>query len=299
MKPNFFIIGAPKAGTTSLSEYLRTHPNVFMSDPKEIHFFATDFPRYRFVETMADYLQLFSNAQNSHKAIGEASVYYLYSDTAVKKIKEFNPDARIIVMLREPIQLAYSQHSEMVFNCNEDMNDFQTAWELQNERKKGKQVPPGCRDVKVLLYKGIASMGFQVNRLLSFFSQENIHFIWLEELKNNPRKMYLDVLNFLEVPDDGKIDFPNINSNKKYRWKWMAKISQTPPLFIVNIVRSMRLNFGISLGPLISIVRNFNRQNAQRPSLDPVFIQRLKQDFKKDIQLLSKITGKKLDHWLN
>ena len=72
-KPNFFIVGAPKCGTTALSEYLREHPQVFMSRPKEPHHFATDMPRYRFTKNEADYLDLFSGADDSHTAIGEAS----------------------------------------------------------------------------------------------------------------------------------------------------------------------------------------------------------------------------------
>lgn len=73
-KPTFFIIGAPKCGTTALSEYLREHPNVFVSIPKEPHYFAEDFVRYRRVETLKDYMDIFRSASDKHFTVGEVSV---------------------------------------------------------------------------------------------------------------------------------------------------------------------------------------------------------------------------------
>lgn len=297
MKPNFFVVGATKAGTTSISEYLRDHPNVFMSTPKEIHFFANDFPRYRFVQRMDDYLRLFSNARPEHLAIGEASVYYIYSAIALQKIKTFNPDSKIIVMLRDPVQLAYSQHSEMVFNCNETVKDFRAAWDLQAARKSGKNIPKGCRDPKVLLYEDLASLGYQVTRILNIFPKQQVHFVWLENLKQNPRKTYCDLLKFLGLPDDGRMYFPKINLNKNIRWSWLAKLSQTPPLFIVNLVRQLRLKFGIEFGSILSFIRNQNAIQEKRKPLDPQFSKHLRRIFLKDIELLEEATGRKLDHW--
>jgi hypothetical protein len=87
-RPNFFIVGAPKCGTTSLSEYLRSHPNVFMSSPKEPHFFATDlYPRNpEGIDSVAAYLQLFTDARDQHQVVGEASASYMFSDAAIPAI---------------------------------------------------------------------------------------------------------------------------------------------------------------------------------------------------------------------
>ena len=106
--PNFFIVGAPKCGTTALCEYLKYHPNVFMSTPKEPHYFAEDFERYRHVKTEDKYLALFGDCNDRHLMIGEASVFYLRSTRAVSLIRDFNPDAKIIVMLRNPVDMVYS-----------------------------------------------------------------------------------------------------------------------------------------------------------------------------------------------
>src|SRR5690349_21884975 len=88
-KPNFFIVGAPKCGTTALYEYLRPHPNVFLPRVKEPHFFATDLGTYPAVKTRAAYDRLFADSLAEHTRVGEASVYYLRSSAALANIREF------------------------------------------------------------------------------------------------------------------------------------------------------------------------------------------------------------------
>lgn len=97
-EPNFFIIGAPKCGTTSLAHWLAQHPEVFMSPVKEPHYFSTDFPLTSWRDP-DDYHSLFEGADTHHKAVGEASVWYLRSREAVPQIEAHYPGARYIVML--------------------------------------------------------------------------------------------------------------------------------------------------------------------------------------------------------
>ena len=87
-RPDFFILGAPKCGTTALSEYLRRHPRVFVSRPKEPHYFCADFDYYYAPgqRTEEHYLRLFAEADEGHLAVGEASVWYLYSEDAARNI---------------------------------------------------------------------------------------------------------------------------------------------------------------------------------------------------------------------
>jgi hypothetical protein len=106
-KPDFFIVGAPKSGTTAMYFYLKQHPEIFMPERKELHFFGSDFFAPHFVRDLKDYLKFFEGADNK-KRIGEASPWYLYSKRAAFEIKEFNPDADIIIMLRNPVDMMYS-----------------------------------------------------------------------------------------------------------------------------------------------------------------------------------------------
>jgi Sulfotransferase domain len=138
-KPNFFILGAPKCGTTSMAEWLRTHPNIFVSPNKEPNFFNThDGPR---LYTSDQYEALFRGANDEHVAVGEASALYLSSSEAVINIMRYKPDARFIVMVRNPAEMAPSYHAELVLHGAENVKDFVTAWHLQESRRLGRNLP--------------------------------------------------------------------------------------------------------------------------------------------------------------
>src|SRR5258706_10449866 len=107
--PDFFIVGAPKCGTTAMNDYLGQHPDIYMA-PKELHYFGADLKIKDKISESA-YLQYFKNAGNK-KILGEASVWYLFSGTAAKEIKNFSPDAKILIMLRNPVEVVYSLHSQ-------------------------------------------------------------------------------------------------------------------------------------------------------------------------------------------
>ena len=126
MKPNLFIVGQPKSGTTALHQFLGQHPEIFMSSIKEPHFFCSDFHlesdraygKQRFFDFRNEsaYLQIFAKAEGAEIA-GESSTNYLYSQVAAEKIYNFNPDAKIIIILREPAKFLYSLHFLVDVNC--------------------------------------------------------------------------------------------------------------------------------------------------------------------------------------
>src|SRR5690242_3134640 len=125
-RPDLFIVGAFKAGTTSMYEYLRAHPQVFMSVPKEPTYFGADLSaRYRRMSE-DEYLGLFRDARPDQR-VGEATPWYLYSTSAAAEIKAFEPAARIVIMLRNPVDVMFSQHSQLLFNQREDLADFGAA----------------------------------------------------------------------------------------------------------------------------------------------------------------------------
>jgi hypothetical protein len=140
IKPNFFIIGAPKSGTTSLANYLSAHPEVHFSDPKEPKYFHSDFhPEHRYALDEGGYLGCFDPGEMSRcSAVGEGTVWYLYSEVAVSRILEFNPEARLIAMLRNPVDLAYSLHSQLLYGGHENLESFEEAWRAQEDRAQGR-----------------------------------------------------------------------------------------------------------------------------------------------------------------
>ena len=108
-KPNFFILGAPKCGTTSLAAWLGEHPNIFVSSEKEPNFFNTEDKR-GITNTLEQYEDLFREAGTEHVAVGEATVWYLSSPEAIDRILKYNSDARFIVMVRNPLEMAPALH---------------------------------------------------------------------------------------------------------------------------------------------------------------------------------------------
>ena len=126
-KPNLFIVGAPKSGTTALYEYLKVHPEIFMSAYKEPHYFGSDLrgPRMeQFRGNDRKYLSLFAAATNE-KWVGEASIWYLYSQRAAQEIKAYDPNAAIIIMLRNPLEMGYSMFYQSSYTGNEILPTFE------------------------------------------------------------------------------------------------------------------------------------------------------------------------------
>jgi hypothetical protein len=149
--PDFFIVGQPKCGTTALYEMLRRHPEIYMPDVKEPHFFVNDV-RYRHAPaTLDDYLQLFADA-GPEQRIGEASVFYLWSRNAAHDIAEMEPRAKIIAILREPVGFLRSLHLQMVETYVEVEQDFRKALSLEEARRHGRHIPRSAVDQEQLLF---------------------------------------------------------------------------------------------------------------------------------------------------
>ena len=137
-KPDFFIVGAPKCGTTALCDYLNQHPQVYVSANKEPFYFGSDLPGH-LDWTQQNYLALFEPA--GERTCGEASVWYLYSKSAAQEIRTFNPEARIIIMLRNPVEMAYAMHNQGLYNLTEDIEDFDEAVKATERRSQGLDIP--------------------------------------------------------------------------------------------------------------------------------------------------------------
>lgn len=300
MQPNFFMVGAPKCGTTALSEYLRTHPNIYMSTPKELFYFADDFPGYQEAKTESEYLaKFFSDVLPQHQAVGEASALYLYSSVALTNLYRFEPNAKIIVMLRNPVEVVYSYHSQLLYDGDENEPDFERAWRLQDSRKKGKNISSFCREPRLLQYAEFGKLGQQVERLLDIFPEGNIHIIWFEEFTNSTSSVYEKVLNFLEVPLDNRTEFARVNANKIHQSSLLGKVTQKPPKFLVNAAMKTKEIIGLSEWGVLDAIRSFNSKPTKRKALSPDFKAELIDEFATDIQKLSALLDRDLSHWLN
>lgn len=298
-RPDFFILGAPKCGTTALSEYLRRHERVFVTTPKEPHYFCDDFDYYYAPgqRTLDHYLGLYDAAGDDHLAVGEASVWYLYSATAAANIMAFDPRARMIVMVRNPVELVPSLHSQMSYMLDEDEPDPEAAWRLQEARARGERVPRTARVPEFLQYGAAASLGAQVRRLYERVPAEQVKVLVFDDLRADAGAVYREALAFLGVPDDGRDEFPRVNENKSHQRAALARLTQRPPASLVAMARGVKRVTGVERLGVLDRVRRSNRTVAPRREISPEFTAELRDHFRDDVHELGGLIGRDLSHW--
>jgi hypothetical protein len=298
VKPNFFIVGAPKCGTTALYEYLRPHPNIFMSEVKEPHFFARDLGTYPRIKTLEEYTEIFAETTENHLRVGEASVYYLRSSVAIPNIREFNPDAKIIAMFRNPVEMVYSLHSQLLWVAEERESNFETAWRLQERRSRGLDLPPGSRGSFLLQYAEVGRFGTQAQRLLSVFPPAQVKLILYDDFAASPQRVYDDIIEFLGVPHDNRADFPRINDNKRARLAWLRNFARKPPPALRTAVRRLKQAVGAEgVTAVKTKIVGLNTVREKRPPLSPAFRAELVEAFREEVALLSRLLHRDLSHW--
>lgn len=209
MLPNFFIVGAAKAGTTSLYQYLSAHRDVFMCEPKEPNYFAHEdidtqnlyYNAYA-ARTLQEYKSLFVKA-TTHKAVGEASVSYLYYPGVPLRIQHTIPDARIIIMLRNPIERGYS-HYLMDQRLGFVDLDY---WDIVHKTSKNPRLH--------LYYQQYVQLGLyhnQVARYLSTFGRNQVRIYLQDDLKINKQAVLNDLFTFLQLSPGGYVHHDEIHN---------------------------------------------------------------------------------------
>jgi hypothetical protein len=293
--PSFIIAGGPKCGTTAIYQYLSTHPRIFLTTPKEPHFYADDLGTHREVQTRSEYERLFRQVTAQHQAIGEASVCYMHSKVALPKVRAEFPDVKLIVVLRQPIDFLRSFHSDLVWICFEDEPDFEKAWHLQDERRAGRRIPPLCQVPWFLAYRELGQLSRHLARLLSVFPREQTKILLFDDFKESPQAIYESILQFIGVESDGRQDFPRVNAGKQSRLSWLARTQAT----IVQSLPRSWIQFGkrVGLGKMSRAVRQWNSRPNSPPPMRREFREHLLDEFSSDIDALSELLQRDLSHW--
>ncbi|MBA2254696.1 MAG: sulfotransferase, partial [Chloroflexi bacterium] len=220
-RPNFFIVGAPKCATTALWRYLSGHPEVFMPIVKEPHHFGSDIRSPLTVERRDRYLRLFAAAGDA-RAIGEASIWYLRSEDAAQEIAAFEPAARIIAMVREPVRQIRSLHNHYVARGIEEIADLGLALEAGTERFRGRLtgevIVPDFLD-----YRRVPRYAEQLERYRAVFPPEQIHVIVQEEFGADTPAGFAAVLRFLGVDDGYRPEFQRYGEARRSRNRRLSR----------------------------------------------------------------------------
>lgn len=300
--PDFFLVGAPRCGTTSLARHLSQHPQVCFSRPKEPHFFnkADDAQladlRRRYLEACFPHRD-----PARHRVVGEGSVSYLYDERALERILAIHPEARFLVAVRSPIEMLRSYHYRMLYVLEEDEEDFARAWALQEPRARGECLPRRCLEPRLLQYAQVGRLGHWVERLLARTGRERVMVVVQEDMCDRPRELNAELCAFVGVDDDGRDRFPRRFKSKSYRHRWIHELLFKPPAPVRRAVQR-RERSGRRAAPSLTRARKrllyWNRADRPAPPLDPSLRGTLRDAFAADVERLGRVLGRDLGHWL-
>lgn len=300
VRPNLFIVGAPKAGTTALGRYLGQHPDVHVAD-KELHFFGSDLdfrnarggPMRRI--SAAAYLGWFAGTAERRWRC-DRSVFYLFSARAAEEIEAVAPGSRAIVLLRNPVDQMYSEHSEMVFQGEENLTDFAAALDAEDERAAGERIPAGCQKPFGLLYRRIATYTPQLERLLGVFGAERTLVVLHDDLRADPDATYRRALEFLDVDPRPRPEFSVVNANKTVRSPALRSLLGDAPAGLRRVARLV-VPGEQRRAAVRRRLQAANTKEAPRRPLDPGLRRRLVDACAPDVAALAAVVGRDLSRW--
>ncbi len=298
--PNFFVIGAAKAGTTALYDCLKQHPDIYMSPVKEPYFFAYEGeppiypgPAGTYFRRVAvwrprDYMLLFAGA-TKQRAIGEASAIYLRSPLAARRIRRNLPYSRLVAILRHPAERAYSHYTFMVQHQVEPARTFSEALMREVPRMQAGWFPGFFYQANGYYYAQLSVYG-------ELFPREQIKVYLYEDWRDTPQAMLRDLFCFLEV-DTGFV--PAIRQSNVTRLpssRRLHRLAVAPDRIERRLAPFLPAR---ARRAIVSAVRRFDdRYNLAPPPLDPEIRARLTAGYREDILKLQDLIGRDLSHWM-
>ena len=292
--PDFIIVGAPKCGTTALDNFLSQHPDIFMAK-KELHYFGSDLEsRFRDL-TLGNYLRYFET-EKTYKLYGESSVWYLYTKNAAQEIYEYNPWAKIIIMLRDPVKMLPSLHAQLLYNGDETVKSFHRALRKDMWRSQAGQKLPSVNYTNRPTFFDACRFYEPVKRFLDRFGKQQVLILLNEDLQNNFEETFHKVLAFLEADVNFISKKERINTRRKIRSISLHHFSKATPELYRRIFRitvpSQKLRHY-----LMKKVQDINVTDAKIKTLDPATRALIAKRTRPDIEKLAALINRDLSHW--
>jgi hypothetical protein len=266
--PNFLVVGAMRSGTTSLARSLGSHPDVFMAPGKEVHFFDRKF------ELGLDWYKLEFAGVTTERAVGEATQTYMYNEEAVRRMAEALPGCRLIAILRDPVERAYSHYWHNRARGKETLG-FGEAVEAEPERLAS----PGLRDQFSYLDRG-RYLG-QLQRLCEYFPRDALLVLVFEDFRDSSADVYQRVCRFLEVDDSFR---PPILGDRLNKFVMFRSVG------LRNRTRRLRPRLRNALG-------RWNARDSSYPPMPPEVRTELVGRFEEENAALASWLGRELSAW--
>lgn len=283
MLPNLIIPGAPKAGTTSLANYLNYSPEVFFRNGESKYFY--DDKKYK--RGIRYYESLFESP-STEKIIGEVSNIYLYSEKALSRIKYVLPEVKFIICLRDPVKRAFSQYNAAREKGTEVLS-FKAA--LKQEKLRRKLPHRFFKNNYAYQFRGYYSVF--IERMFRYFDKNQFYFYILEKLHSNPIDELSKVTEFLNIDNQfiRNVDFNKVGNKTRY--------PRFPLLqFPITLIKKQTEN-NISSKFLKSSIQKIETFNFKKsiPKLSQELYNELKKEFRNDIEKLEILIGEDLSNW--
>jgi len=300
-KPDVFIVGAPKCGTTAMAHYLGEHPDIFVAR-KEMHAFGSDlrFSPHFYRRKRDAYLAEFKDRNGRGHAV-DASVWYLFSEEAAAEIKAFNPESRIIIMLREPAEMLHSLYYQFRFDGNEHLPTFAEALDAEDDRHDGRRIGRKAYLAQGLFYREAACYAEQVQRYYKVFGRERVKVVLYDDFAADVRGTYRETLEFLDVDASrAPADFKVINPAKSVRSTGLRAVMSDPWLRSAALALRPCIPgmFFRAMQMIDARLRRTNTHFEKRPPLAPEVRANLRLEFAPEVQRLGRLLDCDLTHWL-
>lgn len=242
--------------------------------------------------SLDEYTRLFAACRTDQIA-GEASANYLYSECAANEIKDCQPNARIVIMLRNPVHMMHSLHSQLVLNGDEPERDFATALGMEKARRSGSNRPPDTQLYQSLLYRHVADYPKHLGRFIDVFGLDKMHIVVLEHFIERKEDCYLALLAFLGVvailPDSWTVE----NQNKQTRFVGLRTVSQHPRVkAAARAIVPRRLRHEID-----AAIRHWNSRVMERVPVPQDLARQLHHEFAPSVSTLSRMINRDLSCW--
>lgn len=286
--PFFALVGAPKCATTSVARALADHDQVAFAMPKEPFWFGSELrplARMRGITSPQRYARIFGGInRRSTRIAGEATTLYLSSGDAVDQLLAARPDARIICMVRDPVDVAYAFHMQMVFVEYDPEPDFGRAWRAQADRRLAP--PRACPVPRLLQYRDLASLGTQLVRLEEQVAADRLLVLSFRDYVEDPSVQLGRVAEFLDIDPDGLHDPGVANPAMRLRARPVARVLRTP-VGRQLLAEVKRFAPRRAVQPAIRLKDSVIRENAERPPLPPDLVEELDEAFAGERALLA------------
>lgn len=294
-KVNLFIIGAPKCGTTSLANYLNQSEDILLSDTKEPHFFKGDLlgPYNNYINKIETYQNLFlKHEKKDSKYWLDASVWYYSNSKIAEEIYNYNPDAKIIFIARNPKEAIKSLFKHRVAALNEDQTDINKALELISLRKEGKAIPSTLKTTQQgLFYIENYKYAEKIECFQKLF-QNNLKIVLFEEFTSNPEELLNEIIAWLDISVWGYSFNTRFNVAKPGRSQKITYFLHKISPKIKRILKRNRI-----LQFILQQSSRFFKTKKLILEFNSISLKMMKKEMNGDIERFQSVIGKDLTQW--